>query len=130
MRKRVICDENLPHKLRTLIPEHDLFSVAYMQWIGIKNGELLDVAERAHFDVLITSDQGIPHQQNMAERRLAVVLLRYCQPRTGMSSNTSLGEYWLPLNCLYRGLSRGWNSGRETSRDGGERYGALKGQTE
>ena len=42
MRKRVICDENLPHKLRTLIPEHDLFSVAYMQWVGIKNGELLD----------------------------------------------------------------------------------------
>jgi hypothetical protein len=75
MRKRVICDENLPHKLRTLIPEHDVFSVAYMQWVGIKNGELLDVAERAHFDVLITSDQGIPHQQNMAERRLAVVLL-------------------------------------------------------
>lgn len=68
MRKRVICDENLPHKLRTLIPEHDLFSVAYMQWVGIKNGELLDVAERAHFDVLITSDQGIPHQQNMAGR--------------------------------------------------------------
>jgi hypothetical protein len=58
MRKRVICDENLPHRLRTLIPEHDLFSVAYMQWVGIKNGELLDVAERAHCDVLITSDQG------------------------------------------------------------------------
>lgn len=35
MRKRVLCDENLPHKLRVLIPEHDLFTVAYMGWIDV-----------------------------------------------------------------------------------------------
>jgi len=75
MRKRVLCDENLPHKLRVLIPEHDLFTVAYMGWIGVKNGHLLSVAECEGFDVLITSDQGFPHQQNMSGRNLAVLLL-------------------------------------------------------
>jgi hypothetical protein len=75
MRKRVLCDENLPHKLRTLLPEHDIFTVAFMGWVGVKNGELLVAAERDGFDVLITSDQGFPHQQNMTDRRLAVLLV-------------------------------------------------------
>jgi len=35
MCKRALCGENLPHKLRVLIPEHDLFIVAYMGWIGV-----------------------------------------------------------------------------------------------
>ena len=55
-RKRVLLDENLPHKLRTLLTECDVFTVAYMQWIGVRNGELLAAAERECFDVLVTSD--------------------------------------------------------------------------
>ena len=74
-RKRVLLDENLPHKLRPLLPECDVFMVAYMQWIGIRNGALLAAAEREGFDVLITSDQGFPNQQNMAGRRLAILLV-------------------------------------------------------
>jgi len=61
---RVLCDENIPHGLRGLLPEHDVVTVAYLNWTGIKNSELLKAAEEAGFDVLITSDQGIPHQQH------------------------------------------------------------------
>lgn len=43
--------------------------------IGIRNGELLAAAERERFDLLITSDQGFPHQQNMEGRKLAVLLV-------------------------------------------------------
>jgi hypothetical protein len=67
--------ENIPHKLRILLPDHDVTTVAYLNWIGIKNGELLKAAEEAGFDVLITSDQGIPYQQNMAGRKLAMIML-------------------------------------------------------
>jgi hypothetical protein len=47
-----------------------------MNWSPtIKNGELLSAAEAAAFDVLITSDQNIPFQQNLVERKLALVII-------------------------------------------------------
>ena len=41
-----------------------------------KNGELLRAAELAGYDVLLTVDQGIPHQQNLAGRKLSIILIR------------------------------------------------------
>ncbi len=44
---------------------------------GLKNGQLLQEAEAAGYDVLLTIDQGVPHQQNLsAERRIAVLVVR------------------------------------------------------
>ncbi|MGO9256227.1 MAG: hypothetical protein ACLQU1_08000 [Bryobacteraceae bacterium] len=45
---------------------------------GLKNGRLLEAAEDAGFEALITVDQSIPDQQNLARRRIAVVIL--CGP--------------------------------------------------
>ena len=45
-----------------------------MGWTSIRNGELLDLAE-AEFDVFITADQGIPYQQNLTGRRIAILEL-------------------------------------------------------
>jgi predicted nuclease of predicted toxin-antitoxin system len=73
--QRVLLDENLPHKLRALLSDFETFTVAYMGWIGTRNGDLLDAAEKAGFDVLSTSDQGFPHQQNLGARKLAILLL-------------------------------------------------------
>jgi predicted nuclease of predicted toxin-antitoxin system len=61
--KRILLDENLPHNLRLLLADYNVVTVAFMGWAGIKNGELLNAAEREGFDVLITSDKGFPHQQ-------------------------------------------------------------------
>lgn len=44
-------------------------------WAGKKNGELLRLAEN-EFEVFITTDKGIPHQQNISRHDLAVILLR------------------------------------------------------
>lgn len=44
-------------------------------WDNLSNGDLLDRAEEAGYEVLITTDQGIRHQQNMSNRQLAVVVL-------------------------------------------------------
>jgi predicted nuclease of predicted toxin-antitoxin system len=73
--KRILLDENLPTRLRFLLHEYDVFTVAFMGWAGIKNCDLLNAAEGETFDVLITSDQGFPHQQNMEGRNLAILLL-------------------------------------------------------
>ncbi len=40
-------------------------------------------AEEAAFEVLVTVDQGIPHQQNVSERRIAVIVLRVQTNRVG-----------------------------------------------
>ena len=45
-------------------------------WAGIENGELLEKAVEAGFDVLVTMDTNMVHQQNIARHRIAVVALR------------------------------------------------------
>ena len=44
-------------------------------WDTLANGILLDRAEEAGFEVLITTDQSIRYQQNMSNRQIAVVVL-------------------------------------------------------
>jgi len=56
---KVLLDENLPHELRHLITGHDVFTVTYMGWSGLRNGALLARATEAGFDALITLDSGI-----------------------------------------------------------------------
>lgn len=45
-----------------------------MNWSGVKNGELLKLAEQ-QFEVFITTDKNLRHQQNLARVQLAVILL-------------------------------------------------------
>jgi hypothetical protein len=72
---KVLLDENVPHDLRPFLRHHDTFTSAYLRWAGLKNGELLEAAEKAGFDVLVTGDLSLSYQQNMAARRLAIVSL-------------------------------------------------------
>ena len=64
----------MPHKLRHHLPS-EVFTIAYLGWGGLKNGELLKAAEEACFVVLVTGDQSMPNEQNMDGRRLAIVAL-------------------------------------------------------
>jgi hypothetical protein len=41
----------------------------------MKNGELLETAEKLGFDVLVTTDSNLKYQQNLASRRIAIVAL-------------------------------------------------------
>lgn len=48
-----------------------------MGWLeGKKNGDLLRDAELAGYEVLLTVDQGISHQQNLSGRKLSIILIR------------------------------------------------------
>jgi hypothetical protein len=46
-----------------------------MGWQGLENGALLDAAEQAGFDLLLTCDQNVQYQQNFTNRKLALVIL-------------------------------------------------------
>ena len=73
---RILLDENVDRRLkRDLTGEHEIITVAEAGWAGKNNGELLRLAEN-RFDVLLSTDKGIPYQQNVSRFDLAVVLLR------------------------------------------------------
>ena len=72
---RALLDENRPRALvRLLAPEVEARTVQQMGWSGRKNGDLLAAAAEA-FDVFVTTDRGIPHQQNLAQHETGIVLL-------------------------------------------------------
>ena len=73
---RVLLDENLDWRLRRDLPGHQVESVPLIGWAGIENGELLTKAVDARFDVLVTMDSSMVHQQNIAKYPIAVIALR------------------------------------------------------
>jgi predicted nuclease of predicted toxin-antitoxin system len=72
---RLLIDECIDERLRLLLPGHDCQTARFAKLAGLKNGDLLDAAETAGFDVLITVDQHIPDQQNLGGRKLSIVIL-------------------------------------------------------
>ncbi len=71
---RLLLDECVPKKLKNELPGHEVSTVPEMGWAGVKNGSLLrQAAER--FDVLITTDRNVEHQQNLSELDLAILVL-------------------------------------------------------
>jgi putative NIF3 family GTP cyclohydrolase 1 type 2 len=72
---RVLLDENVPHALRGLLGKHEVETAAYAGFSGYRNGVLMKAAEDAGFDVLVTGDKTLEHEQNLSARMLAVVVL-------------------------------------------------------
>jgi predicted nuclease of predicted toxin-antitoxin system len=73
---RVLLDECLDERLRHLFPGHDCETARYAGLAGRKNGALLSSAEAAGFDVIVTVDQSISHQQNLNSRKIGIVILQ------------------------------------------------------
>ena len=71
---RVLIDECLPAPLQAALTGHELRTVQQAGWDGVKNGELLQLAG-AQFDVFLTADKNLRYQQNLAGRKLSIVLL-------------------------------------------------------
>ncbi len=85
---RVLIDECVDQRLRLLFPGHDCQSAGFAGLAGLKNGRLLDAAEAAGFDVLITIDQNIPDQQTLVGRTIALLIL--CAPTNRLSDLETL----------------------------------------
>ena len=65
----------MPRKLKRLFPEDvEVVTVQERGWDSLENGDLLKAA-RDEFDALVTTDRGIPHQQDLSGLGLTVVIL-------------------------------------------------------
>jgi predicted nuclease of predicted toxin-antitoxin system len=72
---KILLDECLPLDFRRSFSGHDAHTVEWAGFKGKKNGELIEAAELAGYDVLLTVDQGVPHQQNLAGRKLSIIVV-------------------------------------------------------
>jgi predicted nuclease of predicted toxin-antitoxin system len=71
---KILLDECVPWPMHKLLEGHDCTSTQWRGWGGIKNGDLICLAEK-EFDLFITSDQNLRYQQNLAGRCLAILEL-------------------------------------------------------
>ena len=72
---KILFDHGTPAPLRRDLHGHTVDTAAEKGWDSLLNGDLLDKAEQEGYEVLITTDQSIRHQQNLSGRRLAIIVL-------------------------------------------------------
>ena len=73
---KVLLDECIPRKLKDSLLDHDCKTVPEAGFAGQKNGRLLSLAETAGFDLFLTMDKSLKYQQNLAGRRIAILIVR------------------------------------------------------
>jgi hypothetical protein len=72
---RVLLDNCTPRGVVACLGRHIVKECRSFGWDELTNGELLDTAESAGFEVFVTADKGIRYQQNLSGRKIAIVLL-------------------------------------------------------
>ena len=84
----ILLDHGTPRPLRQYLRGHTVHTAAQMGWDLLSDGALLTIAEEAGYNLLITPDQKIRHQQNLAGRKIAILVLmqndwRLIRPHVG-----------------------------------------------
>jgi hypothetical protein len=90
--RRILLDESTPAGLARLLNEFEVKTVPEMGWAGMTNGRLLNEAEQAGFDVLLTADQNLRWQQRLANRKIGVVVLSTNRGKVIRTSCTLIEE--------------------------------------
>jgi predicted nuclease of predicted toxin-antitoxin system len=71
---KILFDQGTPVPLRRYLNSHTVSTSFENGWSALKNGQLLNAAEDT-FDLLITTDQQLRYQQNLASRKIAILVL-------------------------------------------------------
>ncbi len=66
---KILFDHGTPAPLRHHLPEHSVDRSAERGWELLDNGELIRKAEEEGYDVIVTTDQNIRHQQNLGSKQ-------------------------------------------------------------
>jgi hypothetical protein len=72
---RIFFDQGTPAPLRFCLHDHSVDTAAEKGWSELSNGDLLRVIEEAGYDLLITTDQNLRHQQTIAGRAFGILVL-------------------------------------------------------
>lgn len=72
---KILFDQGTPVPLRRLLPGHSIDTTYERGWSALANGDLLAAAEQDGYGLLIITDQNLRYQQNLAIRKIAIVVL-------------------------------------------------------
>jgi hypothetical protein len=72
---RILFDHGTPIGIAKALSGHDVTEAIDRGWEKVSNGELLAAAENEGFDLLLTTDKNIRHQQNLAARKIGILVL-------------------------------------------------------
>jgi len=78
--QRPLCDLfsgslSTPVPLRRHLHPHSVDTAAELGWSELSNGDLIAAAEKQGYELVITTDQNLRYQQNLSERRIAILVL-------------------------------------------------------
>ena len=71
----ILFDHATPRALRRHLAGHTIHTAEQLGWERLANGLLIARAEESGYELLISVDQGIQYQQNLAARRVAILVL-------------------------------------------------------
>ena len=71
----ILFDHGTPRGPVRALQGHTVKEARAQGWDTLSNGDLLNAAEKAGFEVLLATDTNLPHQQNLQGRKLAIVIL-------------------------------------------------------
>lgn len=76
---KILFDQGTPVPLRLYLLPNLVRTAAQQGWASLRNGDLLNAAEAAGFDLLLTTDRNLSYQQNLdrhlAHRKIAIIAL-------------------------------------------------------
>ena len=82
---RILFDHGTPTPLIPFLVKHHVTKARDAEWDRLTNGELLNAAEAAGFDLLVTTDKNMRYQQNLSSRVISIVVLGNSQWRIAVN---------------------------------------------
>jgi hypothetical protein len=76
---KVLFDNGTPKPIARRLVGHEVTHARQIGWHELENGELIQKAEEAGYDVLLSTDKNIRYQQNLTGRKIALVILSNSQ---------------------------------------------------
>jgi len=75
----ILFDHSTPAPLRYALKGHVIVEAVERGWERLVNGDLLNAAESAGFELLVTADKNMQYQQNLTNRKISIVVLGNAQ---------------------------------------------------
>ena len=72
---KILFDQGTPIPLCRSLTEYTVDTAYDRGWSALTNGDLLEIAEQNGYDLMITTDQNLRYQQNLASRQISIIVL-------------------------------------------------------
>ena len=76
---RILFDQGVPFPISRHLSGHTVGISADLGWDRLENGELLTAAEKAGYELLLTTDKNLRYQQNLNDRKISIVVIAHAQ---------------------------------------------------